>query len=92
MKLTSLHLLMFYAGFGFVAFLAWAATVDYLRDGGRHERLALHLFTAAGIVHPVAALAAWQLRHETSEGEDRRGIALVVVSCVLAVPAVMLTT
>lgn len=62
---TSEFLLLYFAGFGLVLFLGWAAAMTYALDGDpRRARRSARIFAVLTVIHPLAAVMAWDLwRH-----------------------------
>ena len=95
----STNLLLYYLGFGYVLFLMWGIVlVDAVKsDPPRWIGLATTTLLLIGILHPAAALAAWDLRRyrEPSSGRVTTGAglpALVVILSIAVAGAVVITT
>ncbi len=93
MRNASLNLTLYYGGFGLVLFLAWAAVMSDLVEGDppRWTYAATTALRVVGVLHPVAAIAAWDLRHQQalrrsgSEPVDREAPMLAFASLAIAV-------
>jgi hypothetical protein len=93
-----------YGGFGFVLFLVWAACMEFAIDGDAPRTIrAANILAVIGIVHPAAALAAWDLWRQANrwtdlDGEYKEppseaiGVALIVVSTLAAIVVTVLAT
>ena len=98
MHASSINLVLYYLGFGYVLFLVWGTV---LSDAVKSEPpgwtvAATTTLMVIGIVHPAAALAAWDLRRELKRGPgDAAGAARpplgVVLSIAVAVAVVVAT-
>jgi hypothetical protein len=97
---AEINLLLYYVGFGFVLLLAWAGVLsDAIRtEPPRRTRTEMTVLRVLGIVHPAAALAAWDIRRELDR--DRTSVAAssggfpveVAASLVIATIVVLVTT
>jgi hypothetical protein len=96
---VAVNLLLYYLGFGFVLLLAWAAV---LYDAVRREpqpstTLAVRALRVLGIVHPAAAIAAWDLRRElardgAADGAPAGRFPLEVAASLVVAAAVVVAT